>query len=180
MNKQQSTLTFSKLWTFPWKILTHLSLGAKGLTSQIRTATESKSKSAAEGHRERQPWQTPMPRTGSLIPHSPKATGNQQLSLQEALLWQEFQKTPNLPSQNGAITSSQEASLHPDTSHGHSPEGLSLTEGQWDRQGDSWAVTPAEGTQPSHPDRSQTQSAGIACAMAPVPSALQELGCHPS
>lgn len=31
-------VTFSKLWTFPWKIFTHLSLGANGRTSQILTA----------------------------------------------------------------------------------------------------------------------------------------------
>lgn len=31
--------TFSKLWTLPWNIFTHLSLGANGRTSQIRTTT---------------------------------------------------------------------------------------------------------------------------------------------
>lgn len=30
-------ITFSKLWTFPWKIFTHLSLGANGRISQTRT-----------------------------------------------------------------------------------------------------------------------------------------------
>lgn len=57
MHKEWSTLTFSKLWTFPWKIFTHLSLGAKGLTSQIRTATEPEP--AAEGGRERAALENP-------------------------------------------------------------------------------------------------------------------------
>lgn len=37
--------TFSKLCTLPWKIFTHLSLGAKGRTSQIRTTCRDKRRS---------------------------------------------------------------------------------------------------------------------------------------
>lgn len=37
--------TFSKLCTLPWKIFTHLSLGAKGRTSQIRTTCTDKRRS---------------------------------------------------------------------------------------------------------------------------------------
>lgn len=108
MTKEWSTLTFSKLWTFPWKIFTHLSLGANGLTSQIRTATEPGAEGMGKG----------KPQSPELAPHCPKATGTCSF---EALLWQDnssnvgLQKYPDLLCQNGAIMSLQEGFLHPDT-----------------------------------------------------------------
>lgn len=51
--------TFSKLWTLPWKIFTHRSLGAKGRTSQIRTTTRRR-KSFINDHFEKKREQSRM------------------------------------------------------------------------------------------------------------------------
>lgn len=178
MSKEWSTLTFSKLWTFPWKIFTHLSLGAKGLTSQIRTATGG---TEAEGDRDRQPWHSPRAQDRLPDPPFPRGHGDPAASPAGGFALAEQQQCGNTKTAQAAIpkwspSSSHGALPHPATSHGHSPDGLSLTEGHGDRQGGSWAVTSAEGTQPSHLDTSQ--SAQITCAMALVLNVLQQLGCQ--
>lgn len=121
-----------KIMDIPLENLHTSLLGGEGPDVPDPNCNRTRASSSGDRDRDSSPGRAPVPRTASLSPHSPKATGNQQLSLQEALLWHKQQQwgiTKNSPSAIPKLSHHllPEAFPHPDPSHGHGPDGLSLT-----------------------------------------------------